>query len=191
MEFWCYGSGSTFLLLLSMFLSTAAIASPVASSKDVQAYNSYDSSPRLVSPVGSVVRSVVIPGWGQIHAQNYVSGSFSFLGTTGLLVGGLVSHRSFRQIYDNEYAPVAKVNSKSPAALSIYGRVNQVYKIRQFFLLTAAGVWAYSIVDSYVAANLRNARSKSRVLLRDVVKIEKLSLEIKPNRISFRTRLEF
>ena len=191
MEFWCYGSGSTFLLLLSMFLSTAAIASPVTSSKDVQAYNSYDSSPRLVSPVGSVVRSVVIPGWGQIHAQNYVSGSFSFLGTTGLLDGGLVSHRSFRQIYDNEYAPVAKVNSKSPAALSIYGRVNQVYKIRQFFLLTAAGVWAYSIVDSYVAANLRNARSKSRVLLRDVVKIEKLSLEIKPNRISFRTRLEF
>jgi len=188
--FWCCGSGSTFFLLLSMFLSTAT-ASPVPSGKDVQAYNSYDSSTRLISPVGSVVRSVIIPGWGQIHAQNYVSGSFSFLGTTGLLVGGLVSHRSFRQIYDKEYAPVAKVNSKSPAALSIYGRVNQVYKIRQFFLLTAAGVWAYSIVDSYVAANLRNARSKSQVLLRDVVKIEKLSLEIKPNRISFRTRLEF
>ena len=96
-----------------------------------------EESVRLISPYGAVARSAIIPGWGQIHAQNYVSGSFSFLGTTGLLVGGLVSHRSFRQIYDKEYALVAKVNSKSPAALSIYGRVNQVYKIRQFFLLTA------------------------------------------------------
>ena len=62
--------------------------------------------------------------------------------------------------------------------------MNQIYKIRQFFLLATAGVWAYSLVDSYVGANIRNAKNKSRQLARDAATIEKLSIEIEPNKIS-------
>jgi len=62
--------------------------------------------------------------------------------------------------------------------------VNQVYKVRQFFLLAAVGVWAYSLVDSYVGSNIHNAKSKSYQLNQDAAIIEKMSFQLKPNRIS-------
>ena len=138
----------------------------------------------LVSPIGAVVRSAVLPGWGQMHASSYFSGGFSLVSTMGFLAAGLVAHRSYQQIYRDEYMPVATSNPKSTQAVSIYGKVNQVYKVRQFLLLAAAGVWAYSLVDSYVGSNIHNAKSKSYQLNRDAAIIEKMSFELKPNRIS-------
>ena len=138
----------------------------------------------LVSPIGAVVRSAVLPGWGQMHASSYLSGGFSLVSTMGFLAGGLVAHRSYQQVYRDEYMPVATSNPKSTQALSIYGRVNQVYKVRQFFLLAAVGVWAYSLVDSYVGSNIHNAKSKSYQLNQDAAIIEKMSFQLKSNRIS-------
>ena len=161
-----------------------ALLAPILAFRGVCATEMSAYSPALISPVGAVIRSAVLPGWGQIYASQYFSGGFSLLATTSLLAGGLVAHRSYQAAYNDEYMPIATLNPKSIQALSIYSQVNQIYKIRQFFLLATAGVWAYSVVDSYVGANIRNAKNKSHQLARDAATIEKLSIEIKPNKIS-------
>ena len=170
-----------FMCLLPVLVALSVAALPQTSSA---AETKEPPVLELVSPIGAVVRSAVLPGWGQMHANSYFSGGFSLISTMGFLAGGLVAHRSYQQVYRDEYMPVATSNPKSTQALSIYGRVNQVYKVRQFFLLAAVGVWAYSLVDSYVESNIHNAKSKSYQLNQDADIIEKMSFQLKPNRIS-------
>jgi hypothetical protein len=133
---------------------------------------------RLVSPIGAVVRSAVVPGWGQFQAHSYLQGTASLVGVSGFLVGALIAHKSFQDMYDNEYLPVALRDPDSPEALFHYNRVNQRYKLRQFFLFAAVGVWAYNVIDAYVGANLYNARVKANQLIKDAAEIEKLGVQI-------------
>ena len=137
-----------------------------------------DEDLRLISPVGAIARSAVVPGWGQFHAHNRFLGVTSFVGTSGLLVGALITHQSFRDVYNNEYVPVALIDDKSPEALFQYNRANQRYKLRQFFLFAAAGVWAYSLIDSYVGANLYNAEAKANQIIDEMKQIEELNLQL-------------
>ncbi len=134
---------------------------------------------RLVSPIGAIGRSAVLPGWGQFYAHKRFLGATSFVGTSGLLIGALVTHQSFRDVYDNEYLPVALNDLESPEALFQYNRANQRYKLRQFFLFAAAGIWAYSLIDSYVGANLYNAEAKANQLIDDMEQIEGLGVQLK------------
>lgn len=133
----------------------------------------------LVSPIAAVARSIVLPGWGQFYTEGYLQGGVSFVGTGGLLIGSLIAHKSFRDIYNNEYVPAAREKRDSPEALSHYNRANQRFKLRQFFLIAAAGVWAYSIIDSYVGANLYNAKTKANSLIDDVKQIEELGVQFR------------
>ncbi len=132
---------------------------------------------RLISPYGAVARSVIIPGWGQYHAHNYFQSVFSFSGICASLAGAVITHFSFRETYDKEYLPIALKNRKSKAALVAYDRANQKYRIRQFLLYSAASIWAYSIVDSYVAANLYNALTKSQLIIEESKAFEKIGLK--------------
>ena len=138
-----------------------------------------DENLRLISPIGAVVRSAILPGWGQFHAHNRFLGATSFLGTSTLLVGALITHQSFQAVYNDEYVPVALIDDKSPEAIFQYNRANQRYKLRQFFLFAAAGVWAYSLIDSYVGANLYNAETKANQLIDDMKRIEELGVQLK------------
>ena len=134
---------------------------------------------RLISPIGAVGRSAVLPGWGQLYAHNRLLGVTSLVGTSGLLIGALITHQSFQDVYNNEYVPVALNDDKSPEAVFQYNRANQRYKLRQFFLFAAAGVWAYSLIDSYVGANLYNAEAKADQLIDDMQQIEELGVQLK------------
>ena len=134
---------------------------------------------RLISPIGAVARSAILPGWGQFYAHNRFLGVTSFLGTSGLLIGALITHQSFQDVYNNEYAPVALEDDKSPEAIFQYNRANQRYKLRQFFLLAAAGIWAYSLIDSYVGANLYNAETKAGQLIDDMKQTDGFGVQLK------------
>ena len=133
----------------------------------------------LVSPIGAVARSAIMPGWGQFHAHSRFQGSLSLTGTSGLLVGALIAHQSFRDVYNNEYAPIAINDPKSQEARIQYNRANQRFKLRQFFLFAAVGVWAYSIIDSYVSASLYNATTKANQLIDEAKEIEELGVQLK------------
>ena len=133
---------------------------------------------RLVSPIGAIVRSAVLPGWGQFYAHKRVLGTTAFVGTSGLLIGALITHQSFRNIYDNAYVPAALIDEKSPETIFQYNRANQRYKLQQFFLFAAAGVWAYSLIDSYVGAKLYNAEAKANQLIDDMERIEEWGVQL-------------
>ncbi len=138
-----------------------------------------DEDLRLISPIGAIARSAILPGWGQFYAHNRFLGATSFVGTSGLLIGALITHQSFQHVYNNEYVPAALDNDKSPEAVFQYNRANQRFKLRQFFLFAAAGLWAYSLIDSYVGANLYNAAAKADQLIDDMKQIEELGVQLK------------
>ena len=109
------------------------------------------------------------------------------MGTGALLVGALMTQKAFQDVYNNEYVPIAikeppsdeeEAKRQKKEAAFHYNRANQRYKLRQFFLFTAVGAWAYSLIDSYVGANLYNATTRANRLIDDAKRIEKLGVQL-------------
>ena len=63
---------------------------------------------------------------------------------------------------------------------------NERYKLRQLFLYSAIGVWAYSIIDSYVGAKFYNAKERVDLLTDEAKEIERLgvSVGVTPTQVS-------
>ena len=98
---------------------------------------------RLVSPIGAMVRSAVLPGWGQIYSRSYFRGSLTLLGVGGSAVGALLAQRSFNNRY-NAYATYASLNPHDETGVfERYDYANQRYKLRTFFMYTGIGIWVY------------------------------------------------
>ncbi|MDE0042997.1 MAG: DUF5683 domain-containing protein [Candidatus Poribacteria bacterium] len=133
---------------------------------------------RLVSPVGSVVRSAIVPGWGQYYSRSPIRGTLSVIGVGASLAGALAAHQSFQNIYSDRYIPAATIDPKSEEAIAQYERSNERYKLRQFFLYSAIGVWAYSVIDSYIGAKFYNASAKVNLLIDEAEEIEKLGVSV-------------
>lgn len=148
---------------------------------------------RLVSPVGSIVRSAIVPGWGQFYSRSPIRGTLSVVGIGASLAGALAAHQSFQNIYTNRYLPAATVDPKSQEAVAQYKRSNERYKLRQFFLYAAIGVWGYSVIDSYVGAKFYNAKTKVNLLIDETDDIEKLgvSVDVTPTKFALNLRRFF
>lgn len=100
------------------------------------------------------------------------------IGVGASLAGALAAHQSFQNIYTNRYIPAATIDPKSEKAIAEYKRSNDRYKLRQFFLYSAIGVWAYSVIDSYIGAKFYNANAKVNLLIDEVEDIEKLGVSV-------------
>lgn len=159
----------------------------------VQVCSAQSENLRLISPVGSIVRSAIVPGWGQYYSRNPLRGTLSVVGVGTSLAGALVAHQSFQNVYTNRYLPAAKIDPKSEEAISQYKRSNERYKLRQFFLYAAVGVWAYSVIDSYVGAKFYNAKAKVNLLTDEAKEIEKLgvSVDVTPTEVCLNLRKTF
>ena len=133
---------------------------------------------RLVSPIGAMVRSAFVPGWGQFYSRSYFRGSLTVLGVGGSIVGALLAQRSFSNRYD-AYATYASLNPHDETGVfERYAYANQRYKLRTFFMYTAAGIWVYSLIDSYVSSNFYNATTLVESIQQDAKDMEKLGIEI-------------
>ena len=142
---------------------------------------------RLISPIGSMVRSAVFPGWGQFHSRSYFRGSLTVLGIGGSIVGALLAQSSFKNRYDAYEALVWSPFHSEKEVLESYEYANQRYKLRMFFMYTGIGIWLYSLIDSYVSANFYNATNLIQSIEQDARDIEKLGIEIgaTPSRFYF------
>ncbi len=132
---------------------------------------------RLISPIGAVSRSV-IPGWGQFYTHNKLKGVVVFLSVGILGVGGVQADATYRDYYNNKYKPA--VLSDSGQADFYFDRSNQYYKLSRFLLYSAAGVWLYSVIDSYVDAHIYNARQQSKMLDIDDERLQQLKTDSEP-----------
>lgn len=131
---------------------------------------------RLISPIGAVSRSV-IPGWGQFYTHNKLKGIIVFLSVGVLGVGGAQVDSTYRDYY-NKYRDA--VFADSGQADFYFDRSNQYYKLSRFLLYTAAGIWAYSIMDSYVDAHIYNAQQQSKMLDIDDERLLQLRTDSEP-----------
>ena len=137
-----------------------------------------EESIRLISPIGTMVRSTFIPGWGQIHSRNYFRASLILLGISSSAVGAYFAHQSFTTEYNNYELTASFDPDDTDTVLASYDKANQKYKLRMFFIYTGIGLWAYSIIDSYVSANFYNANSHVNSIQEDAQQIEKLGLQV-------------
>lgn len=131
----------------------------------------------LLSPVGAITRSFLVPGWGQIYTGKRIQGTATFISIVALTTGGLVARSRFSEIYNNKYRPSAKSDPNSQVAKFYYDKANQHYKMSKGLFISAIGFWVYGIVDSYVNANIYNAKSKAEKLRKDLEKIKELELQ--------------
>lgn len=122
------------------------------------------SQPKLISPYSAALSSAVIPGLGQLRTGHSIQGSTAAVLLVGALTGGFLVRSDYLDVYNNEYVPAALIDPESPTSQDAFGRANQRYKTSQFFFFTALGIWAYSIVDSYVSAHIYNAEQKAESL---------------------------
>jgi hypothetical protein len=134
---------------------------------------------RLISPTGAAVRSIV-PGWGQIYTRSKFEGALIFLSIGILGGGGARADAIYRHFYNDKYRPAVLVDSTE--ADFYFDRSNQYYKLSRFLLYTAAGIWAYSIIDAYIDAHIYNARQQARMLDIDDGMLQQLKLEVGLNR---------
>ncbi len=128
---------------------------------------------RLISPIGAAARSI-IPGWGQVYTRDKLEGVVIFLSIGILGAGGARADAIYRDFYNNRYTPA--VLNDSGQADFYFDRSNQYYKLSRFLLYTAAGIWAYSIIDAYVDAHIYNARQQARMLDIDDESLQQLKL---------------
>ena len=133
---------------------------------------------RLISPIGTMARSAVFPSWGQFHSRNYFRGGLVLLGIGTSAVGAYLAHQSLNKQYNNYVLTASNEPDNSEAVLASYDKANQRYKLKMFFLYTGVGLWAYSIIDSYVSANFYNANSQVKGIHKDAENIEKLGFQV-------------
>ena len=148
------------VLLVCCFMSTFASAE--------EAEMEAEADLRLIHPYGAMARSAVLPGWGQFSIGEPLQGSFFGAATVGLFAGWWVARSNFKDMYDNEYLPAIRNHGiTSPTAKAVYNRVNERYKISQFFLFAGIGVWAYGLIDAYIDANIHNAEALGKRVMEE------------------------
>lgn len=148
--------------------------------------------PRLVSPYGTVVRSLIVPGWGQIHIRERFQGLAFLTGIGGLATAWAISYSDFRQQYNDVYLPEVEKNGVSSAsANAIYADVNRRFKTSRFLLFTTLGVWGYALIDAYVDANIYNAEIRAEDVIEDSNEIRKLEVGWHRNAPIVRYRVAF
>ncbi len=141
-----------FLLILSFSIPNALFSqnsdSRVQDStqKEVKNYNTK-------SPTGAIIRSLILPGWGQVYVENYWKAPIFFGAATGLTYLIFWNDDQYT-IKKNLYN---KIKSENPndTELPLVKSSREYYRDNRdksaFFLV---GVYILAAVDSYVGAHL-------------------------------------
>lgn len=128
--------------------------------------------PQKPSPTGALLRSVALPGWGQIYNHKYIKaviiGGAEIAFVTGVAVQNerlKDSRRKFDQLLDS---------GANPSAIALEQQNIQFYEnTRNTFIWLTAGAIFYSMLDAYVDAHLAQY---------DQSDLPPLSLQYEPDR---------
>jgi hypothetical protein len=102
------------------------------------------------SPLGAMIRSGAVPGWGQLYNGQYLKSGLVFL-AEGLLVAGIVVEHQRSQDDRREWKDPSKSDQEREAAWLRYSRRIDKRNVYMWYL---AGAHFLNIVDAYVDAHL-------------------------------------
>jgi hypothetical protein len=113
---------------------------------------------RRKTPLKAGVRSLVIPGWGQMYTDQRMKGFLFGAAQLGTVIGSLMSHSSYLEAKDDYNAAVAEFerNQKSysdrgPLLEEVVRRQRELDKAfdrRRTWLWVAGSVWAFNVLDA-------------------------------------------
>ncbi len=91
-------------------------------------------------------RSLIIPGWGQMHKGSYTKGGI-ILGGTAVLAGGIVATETIRSNYAKKINMTHNVAEKK----LFVQRTNQFATARNICIGAAGALYVYNLIDAIVA----------------------------------------
>lgn len=117
--------------------------------------------PEPPSPRKAGVRSLILPGWGQIYSDRKVAGVLFFLAEVAAVGGTFWSHQQCDKAV-NDYnmdfdvfkaerdrcADLDAVRAKKTETQRRYEDMSTFFKIRDIALYTGIAIWIYNIVDA-------------------------------------------
>ena len=104
------------------------------------------------SPWGAVLRSAIIPGWGQFYNESYWKIPI-VLGLIGYYTYGYIHQNDLYIEYRDKYTESLKINPNS--GNSTYKRAREFYKDqRDLFAVYFGLTYFLNLVDAYVDAHL-------------------------------------
>jgi hypothetical protein len=130
--------------LEAFLLSLILLAQPLRGSEEAR---SDSTTPPLEyrNPTGALLRSSVLPGWGQFYNDKPVKGIVMGLAETGLLAWLIAEHVAAEDARD-DYS-----ESGDPADLERYETHRQT---RLDLIWYTSAAWLYGMLDAYVDAHL-------------------------------------
>lgn len=133
------------------------------------------------SPMGAILRSLAIPGWGQIYVENYWKAPL-FAAGCGLLIYFVLDYNSKYQTYQKQYDEIKETKPNS-SELFILRSKKEFYRDNRdqsaFFLVA---VYILAAIDSYVGAHLYDFNVDDNIALSINNQIfPSISLKIKLN----------
>ena len=142
------------LVMIVLFARSAPAQTVGGTDSDSSKKSSADTAAFVMqkSPLGAVVRSAIIPGWGQLYNRSYWKIPL-VLGLTGFLAYGIVTeHNSFLD-YRDRYA--ATVTLSNPTGNLVLKQFREFYRNNRdtygwWFLIT----YLIQIADAFVDAHL-------------------------------------
>ncbi len=100
-----------------------------------------DTTIKIKSPTGALLRSLVVPGWGQFYNQKYIK--------TGLVATAEISLLAAAIVRNNQAQKSASLAEK-----------DSLKESRNTFVVWLMGTVLYSIIDAYVDAHLYDFEEK-------------------------------
>jgi len=125
------------------------------------------------SPIGAMLRSLAIPGWGQVYVHQYWKAPLFFAGTL-VMYYYTFKHNSDFLDYSKQYDDLLKQNPNDPNLYIIKQKRENARDNRDISIFLLCGVYALSMLDAYVDAHLFNFNVS-----------EKLSIQVSPSQNGF------
>ena len=119
---------------------TLPVADVSAASRPVESKN----------PTGALLRSLALPGWGQLYNEQYIKSALVVAAEGLLIAGAVVEHRRAEDDHDI-YQDLSQSDAVREAAWNRYSR--RIDK-RNTYLWYYAGFKFLSVIDAYVDAHL-------------------------------------
>lgn len=105
------------------------------------------------SPMGAVLRSAIIPGWGQLYTESYWKVPV-VVGVTGFLVYGWISEHNNYAVYRDEYESIKDLDVPS-SQITRTKQLREYYRNRRDTYAWWFGVtYLLQIADAFVDAHL-------------------------------------
>jgi len=107
----------------------------------------------------AVMRSMVLPGWGQLYKGEKQKGTVLMSLWTAGAVGSVITH-VVRQNAQDDYLSATRPDQIE----AHYDRFNTFHKLRNNFILFSVGVWLYSYFDAILKGPSENVGPQSLYL---------------------------